>query len=97
MREDFEKWYISKFLRVITDAENVVISLRSDNGGYDDHHMDGAWEAFKRQQMSAEITVQASALQAFLFCVSIFAVTGLLWWICFSPNFYTFVLSFSEV
>lgn len=97
MREDFEKWYISKFLRIMKDAESELSKLRNDFGGYNDPHIDGAWEAFKRQQMSAEITVQASALQAFLFCVSIFSVTGLLWWICFSPSFYSFVMSFCEV
>ena len=97
MRDEFEAWYISKFLNVMGNAQAAVIELRNDFGGYDDHHMDGAWEAFKRQQLSAEITVQASALQAFLFCVSIFSVTGLLWWICFSPDFYTLFVSFSEV
>jgi len=47
-REDFETWYISKFLRVMTDAEAVVAGLRNQRGGYDDHHMDGAWEGYKK-------------------------------------------------
>lgn len=47
-REEFEAWYISKFLRVMTDAESVVAGLRNQFGGYDDHHMDGAWEAYKK-------------------------------------------------
>lgn len=46
-REEFEAWYISKFLRIMTDAEAVVVNLRNNYGGYDDHHMDGAWEAWK--------------------------------------------------
>lgn len=46
MREDFEKWYKSKFLRIMTGTEAVVVNLRNDFGGYDDHHMDGAWECW---------------------------------------------------
>ena len=49
-REEFEAWYISKFLRIMTDSETVVINLRNQYGGYDDHHMDGAWEAWKAKQ-----------------------------------------------
>lgn len=47
MREEFEKWYISKFLRIMLDAENVVTELRNNHGGYDDQHIDGAWECWK--------------------------------------------------
>lgn len=45
-REEFEAWYISKFLRIMTDAEAVVVNLRNNCGGYDDHHIDGAWECW---------------------------------------------------
>jgi len=47
-REEFEAWYISKFLRIMTDAEAVVVGLRNQRGGYDDHHIDGAWEGYKK-------------------------------------------------
>ena len=46
-REEFEAWYISKFLNVMGDAQSAVIELRNDFGGYDDPHMDGAWESWK--------------------------------------------------
>ena len=47
-REEFEKWYISRFLNVMGDAEEAVDDLRNYvTGGYDDPHMDGAWEAWK--------------------------------------------------
>ena len=46
-REEFEAWYISRFLNVMGNAQAAVIELRNDFGGYDDHHMDGAWEAWR--------------------------------------------------
>lgn len=47
IREQFEAWYISRFLNVIGNAQEAVIELRNEHGGYDDPHMDGAWEAWK--------------------------------------------------
>jgi len=46
-REEFEAWYISRFLNVMGNAQAAVIELRNDFGGYDDPHMDGAWEAWQ--------------------------------------------------
>lgn len=46
--EPFESWYISKFLNVMGDAKESIIKLRNEHGGYDDPHIDGAWEAWKR-------------------------------------------------
>ena len=46
-RDEFEAWYISKFLNVMGDAQSDVIELRNDFGGYDDPHIDGAWECWK--------------------------------------------------
>lgn len=47
MQEEFEKWYVSKFLNLMSDAKSSIISLRNSTGGYDDHHIDGAWECWK--------------------------------------------------
>lgn len=46
-REEFEKWYISKYLRIMKDAESEVLKLRNEYGGYDDENIDVAWEAWK--------------------------------------------------
>lgn len=50
-REEFEKWYVAKFLMELPEAAKSVIYLRDDCGGYDDPHMDGAWEAWKHCKM----------------------------------------------
>ncbi len=50
-REEFEAWYISRFLNVMGNAQAAVIELRNDFGGYDDHHMDGAWEVWKMKKV----------------------------------------------
>ena len=50
-RDEFEAWYISKFLNVMGNAQAAVIELRNDLGGYDDHHMDGAWEVWKMKEV----------------------------------------------
>ncbi len=47
MRDEFEVWYISKFLNVMDNPKAAVIELRNEHGGYDDPHIDGAWEAWK--------------------------------------------------
>lgn len=47
MREEFEAWYISKYLRIMKDAESEVLKLRNEYGGYDDENIDVAWEAWK--------------------------------------------------
>lgn len=47
MREEFEGWYIVKFLQAMPDAKTSTENLRNRSGGYDDPHMDGAWEAWK--------------------------------------------------
>lgn len=98
MREQFEEWYISKFLNVMGNAQAVVIELRNDFGGYDDHHMDGAWECWKKSEQGVDIQchVKVSAAQAFVFIVLMMAVTGLLYWVCFSGEFYAFVMSLCE-
>lgn len=95
-RDEFEAWYISKFLNVMGNAQAAAIELRNDFGGYDDPHMDGAWEAWKLHQASTEITVRVSAAQAFVFVTSLMSVTGLLYFICFSQDFYSFVMMFSK-
>ena len=46
-RDEFEAWYISKFLNILPDAYSMVFGLRNKLGGYDDPHIDGAWEAWK--------------------------------------------------
>lgn len=98
MREEFEAWYISKFLNVMGNAQEAVIELRNDFGGYDDHHMDGAWECWKKSEQGVDIQchVKISAAQAFVFIVLMMAVTGLLYWVCFSGEFYAFVMSLCE-
>jgi len=47
MREEFEGWYIETFLWLMKDASLFVCNLRRGDGGYDDHHIDGAWECWK--------------------------------------------------
>lgn len=98
MREQFEAWYISKFLNVMGNAQAAVIELRNDFGGYDDHHMDGAWECWKKSEQGVDIQchVKVSAAQAFVFIVLMMAATGLLYWVCFSNEFYAFVMSLCE-
>ena len=97
-REEFEAWYISKFLNVMGNAQAAVIELRNDFGGYDDLHMDGAWECWKKSEQGVDIQchVKVSAAQAFVFIVLMMAVTGLLYWVCFSGEFYAFVMSLCE-
>ena len=46
-REEFEAWYISKYLRIMKDAESEVLKLRNEYGSYDDENIDVAWEAWK--------------------------------------------------
>jgi len=49
-RPQFESWYISKFLNIMPDAYSMVFNLRNKHGGYDDPHIDGAWEAWKAKR-----------------------------------------------
>jgi len=48
MRKKFEGWYIMTFMVESEFPVKQLKSLRNNNGGYDDPHIDGAWEAWKR-------------------------------------------------
>jgi len=47
MREEFEGWYIVKFLFEHEMPVKEMASQRNNEGGYDIDHIDGAWEAWK--------------------------------------------------
>ena len=46
-RAMFEGWYIVNFMFETEYPVKQIIGFRNRNGGYDDPHMDGAWEAWK--------------------------------------------------
>ena len=97
-RDEFEAWYISRFLNVMGNAQAAVIELRNDFGGYDDHHMDGAWECWQLSEHGVDLQchVKVSAAQAFVFIVLMMAVTGLLYWVCFSESFYDLLMFYCD-
>jgi len=104
MREEFEDWYIKTYLAIRVGAEDNVIKLRNDSGGYDDSHINGHWEAYKfrREWASSfdnyfDFSVNLQRLYSIFLVVFVIGVTAALYWIAFSPSFYEFVMSFCEV
>ena len=93
-RSEFEEWYVKTYMAMMVGGIEEIKSLRNGDD-YDNDHISGAWSAWKLHQVSAEITVRVSAAQAFVFVTSLMAVTGLLYFICFSQDFYNFVMMFS--
>jgi len=94
-RESFEEWYVKTYMAMMVGGIEAIESLRNGDD-YDNDHISGAWAAWKLHQPCAEITVRVSAAQAFVFVTSLMSVTGLLYFICFSQDFYSFVMMFSE-
>jgi len=43
-----------------------------------------------------EIDTMKKIFSGFVAAASITAITGILYWVCFAPSFYTFAMSFSE-
>jgi len=94
-RSEFEEWYVKTYMAMMVGGIEAIKSLRNGDD-YDNDHISGAWSVWKLHQVSAEITVRVSAAQAFVFVTSLMSVTGLLYFICFSQDFYSFVMMFSE-
>ena len=46
-RAMFEGWYIVKFMFEVEFPVKQIKGFRNNNGGYDDPHIDGAWQMWK--------------------------------------------------
>lgn len=96
-RDDFEEWYVAKYMAMMMGGKEAIEGLRNGDG-YDNEHIDAAWEVCQLlgHGIDLQCHVKISAAQAFVFIMLIMAVTGLLYWVCFSESFYELVMSYCD-
>jgi hypothetical protein len=94
-RDEFEEWYVKKYMAMMMGGKEAIESLRN-GGGYDNEHIDGAWEVWQLLEHGVDLQchVKVSFAQAFVFIVLMMAVTGLLYWVCFSESFYELLMDY---
>ena len=100
MREDFEKWYVETYMAMMVGAEAAIYDLRNGDG-YDNDHIDGAWQAYKMRRVWADhvigFNVSFSSIFAAIFVmIFILSVCGALYWACFSPSLYSLSISLCD-
>lgn len=95
MREEFEEWYVKTYMAMMVGGIEAIKSLRNGDD-YENDHISGAWAAWKLHQTYAEITIRANAFQVFIASIVIISVFWLYYFICFSQDFYSFVMMFSK-
>jgi len=80
MREKFEEWYVKTYMAMMVGGEAAILELRNGDG-YDNDHIDGAWQAYKMRRACADHTKGfsvsfSSRIAAVLVMIFIFSVCG---------------------
>lgn len=96
-RDDFEEWYVQKYMAMMIGGKEAIEGLRN-GAGYDNEHMDAAWEVCQLLEHGIDLQchIKISAAQAFVFILLIIGMAGLLYWACFSESFYEFLMSYCD-
>lgn len=96
-RDDFEEWYVAKYMAMMIGGKEAIEGLRN-GGGYDNEHMDAAWEVCQLLENGIDLQchIKISPAQALVFILLIIAVTGLLYWVCFSESFYELLIAYCD-
>lgn len=96
-RDKFEAWYVKTHMAMMVGGKEAIQGLRN-GAGYDDDHIDGAWEGWQlfEHGIDIEVNVKASFAEIAMFIVIVSAMAGLVYLACFSEAFYAFVMSLCE-